>query len=364
MKRIALCLLLLTASLPAQAEAPEQTAAKIIAGVELLVNDPADQLRNFLVKQKHYHDRGLASRKPEDFRISLAIAARIEPLLGKDDKAREQMLSFQARSLTHLCTLVSRPDCGDLAYDFHLNPDREAWGSKQKLKKARAEALAKAKVADPVFNKNIVIKNRWLAAIYLDALGTLEGATKKRLQADKELKAVLAIMQPGTSNWALACKHRGTINLELALKFKAKKKLAQLEKTRAIFEGVLERMATPHLERMRAIISAHLANTLIAMSQNRTDLVSSAYSHAAQSSTFFDRYADPWLWAYATGNRGVARTLMAEFENKAEWRKEAIEDMQAAIKIMKKQKDNSSADYFEGWVHRASTPDKKQTITL
>jgi hypothetical protein len=107
MKPILLCLLLLATPLPAMAETPEQTAAKIVAGVELLVKDPADQLRNLLVKQQHYHDRGLVSRKPEDFRISLAIAARIEPLIGDNAKAREQMFNFRVRSQQHLCSLVS-----------------------------------------------------------------------------------------------------------------------------------------------------------------------------------------------------------------------------------------------------------------
>ena len=99
MKRIVLCLILLASPLPTMVETPEQTAAKIVAGVELLVKDPADQLRNFLVKQQHYHDRGLVSRKPEDFRISLAIAARMAPLIGDNAKAREQMLSYQASAL-------------------------------------------------------------------------------------------------------------------------------------------------------------------------------------------------------------------------------------------------------------------------
>jgi hypothetical protein len=369
MKRIVLCLLLLASPLPALAETPEQTAAKIVAGVELMVKDPADQLRNLLAKQQHYHDRGLVSRKPEDFRISIAIAARMAPLIGDNAKAREQMLSYQERSQQQLCSLVSRgPACTDISYNFDLNLDREALKSNKQLRKAREEALSKAQVADPVYNKNIGIKNRWLAAIYLDALGESERSPKKRMQAAEELKAIIGAMQPGTHNWARASNYRGQIFMETALQHQGKSTLKRLETAQSIFENALARMASPSLIRQRAMIHSNLANTLISIShrRNNLELATAAYEHAQQAANYYDRYVDPWSWAFSIGNRGVARILMAELSNKPEWRKQAIEDMKAASKMLRKQQDKSGKAYLDYWIRRASSPinKKKGSITL
>lgn len=240
--------------------------------------------------------------------------------------------------------------------------------STKQLKKAREESLAKAQLADPIYNKNIGIKNRWLAAIYLDALGERERSPKKRMQAAEELAAIIDAIQPGTHNWAIASNYHGQIFMETALQHQGKSTLKRLETAQSIFENALARMAGPNLIRQRALISSNLANTLISISHRRNDLklATAAYEHAQQSANYYDRYVDPWSWAYSIGNRGVARTLMAELANKPQWRKQAIEDLTAASKMMRKQRDKDAKAYFDNWIRRAATEinKKKKTINL
>lgn len=200
------------------------------------------------------------------------------------------------------------------------------------------------------------------------ALPPASRLSPKRMKAADELDSVIADMQPGTFNWASASNHYGVIFLETALKFKGKQTIARLEKARTIFESALNRLFGTARAEYRAMMSSNLSNTLIALSDRRKnpEFAKAAYEHAMQATNYYDPYVNPWEWAYSIGNRGVARVMMAEFAKKPEWRKQAIEDLKAASKMMRKQHDSEARAYFQSWIQRASAPiNKKQpTITL